>query len=293
MGPRVVHLTADFPDPVAPRKTAAIRRLVDLTADRFDHFVISLNRRSPGWPGFVRPALGDADLALEAELFDYGEAWTYRAPPKGIWHRTMLESLGDALATRLGEAGPKPELIVGHKLTIEGIAVARAANRLGVPYALSIQGNTDTQVLTARPDLRRRLAQVFHEAAVVFPFAPWALRQVEAVLGARSGPTSLLPCAREQDVLIPPRASGNGLVSAFHLEHWRIKNFAGMLAAHRLLGATPGKVPLAIVGGRRAAGHLSGGPRNRGLLRRRPLRAARRPTLAARHRRGDAICDRP
>lgn len=249
MGPRVVHLTADFPDPVAPRKTAAIRRLVDLTQDRFDHFVVSLNRRAPAWPGYLRPAIGAPDLALDISRFDYGEAWTYRAPPAGIWHRTILEALGDELAARIERGGARPGVIVGHKLSIEGIAVARAARRLGIPYALSIQGNTDTRVVAARPDLRRTLARVFHEAAFVFPFAPWAIHRIEAALGARSGATALLPCAREADVMLPPSPSGSGLVSAWHLENWRTKNLDGMLAAHRLLGSMERPVPLAIVGG--------------------------------------------
>lgn len=249
MGPRVVHLTADFPDPVAPRKTAAIRRLVDLTQDRFDHYVVSLNRSAPQWPGYLRPAFGAPDLALDIARFEYGEAWTYRAPPAGIWHRTVLEALGDALAERIEQIGARPQLIVGHKLTIEGIAVARAARRLGVPYALSIQGNTDTRVIAARPDLRRTLARVFHEAAVVFPFAPWAIRRIEAALSARSRGTALLPCARENDVMLPPTLSGSGFVSAFHLEGWRTKNLDGLLAAHRLLGSAGRSIPLAIVGG--------------------------------------------
>ena len=37
----------------------------------------------------------------------------------------------------------RPDLIVGHKLTIEGIAVRRAAEALRTPYALALQGGTD------------------------------------------------------------------------------------------------------------------------------------------------------
>ena len=56
--PRVLHLSADFPDPINPANTPFIARLIDLVADAHDHQVISLNRRSPTLAAAARIAQG-------------------------------------------------------------------------------------------------------------------------------------------------------------------------------------------------------------------------------------------
>lgn len=249
--PRVLHVSADFPDSIDSFKTPVVRTLVDLTRERFDHEVISLNRRSPDAWTFGRElvaGLGTPRLSIGRETFDYGQALIYRAPPRGFFHATLLRRLGDWLADH--HAGPlPPDLLVGHKLTIEGIAVRRAAQRLGVPYALCIQGDTDTKVLAARPDLGSEFAKVFHEAAVVFPFTPWALRRFEDRFGRRAGPTTALPCPTDLDWPTPPEPSGDGLVSVFHLKNHRRKNLQGLVGALEILRGQGREVPFEIIGG--------------------------------------------
>ena len=146
------------------------------------------------------PDVFEMDAASRTGIGDIREildSVRYAAPGRGLFHRTMLLGLGESLANRLAKRA-RPRLLVGHKLSIEGIAVAHAARLLGVPYAIAVQGNTDTRILTARPDLRPALARVWHQAAVVFPFAPWAQRAVEARLGTRRGTTVPLPQLRRE-----------------------------------------------------------------------------------------------
>jgi glycosyltransferase involved in cell wall biosynthesis len=248
--PRVVHVSGDFPDPLESHKTAVIRQLVDLTADRFDHQVFSLNRRTPPVTSFVgkmfaAPANPGLDTATTD--FNYGKAIEYQAPPRGIYHAAMLRQLGDFLAGAM-RADP-PDLIIGHKLTIEGIAVAHAAQALGVPYALSLQGDTDTKVLDFRRDLRPLFARIFHRAEMVFPFAPWTLAEVEQRLGKRDGVSMPLPCPTELDAPIAPRVGAGGLLSLFHLASQRRKNLDGMAHAARTLDSRGEGVELAVAGG--------------------------------------------
>lgn len=248
----ICHISADYPDSHDPARTPVIRALVELVADRFDQRVISLTRTAPRGAQWLRLP----------EVAWHGEApkhvsLTYAAPGRGLLHRTLLERLGEKIADTLAR-GSRPALLVGHKLTIEGIAVARAATLLGVPYALSIQGNTDTRILAMRPDLHPLLRRVWQGAAVVFPFAPWAERAVTATLGARQGPVVPLPCPTVLDSAIAPRVGGEGIVSVFHLHNWRGKNLARLAEAARA-----SHVPLEVIGGgsgddladaRRAAG---------------------------------------
>lgn len=247
---RIVHVSADFPDPVERGKTRVFQTLLELTSGQFAHEVWSLNRRSPP----PRRLVGDMlfhglrpRLKVEEQGFEYGRALRYTAPARGLFHATMLRQLGDWLGERIGADG-LPDLIVGHKLTVEGLAVHRAAQALACPYAITIQGDTDTKIANARPDLTPALRRVFHEAALVFSLAPWSLRAIEGRLGKRTGASRIIPCPTELDTPLAPRP-GSGLLSVFHLKNHRRKNLAAMAAALRILGRDGRPLDLAIVGG--------------------------------------------
>ncbi|MCW1401086.1 hypothetical protein OKA06_01610 [Novosphingobium sp. MW5] len=165
--PFIVHVSADYPDANGPNRTPVIQRLVKLVASSFDQQVYSLTRLSPPLASWPRPS---PQVRFEVE----GEGHcrlTYAAPPRGLHHRRLLDALGEALAEHIGR-GRRPDLIIGHKLTVEGVAVARAAGLLGVPYALSIQGNTDAKILAARPDLRGLSRGYFTMRRRSFPLPP-------------------------------------------------------------------------------------------------------------------------
>lgn len=192
---------------------------------------------------------GKPPLEISTSPFDYGTALVYKAPPKGILHAVMLRQLGEHLASHIRQLPTKPDLIVGHKLAIEGIAVRHAAALTGLPYALSIQGNTDAKIVTARPDLHDELEAVFHEAEIVFPFAPWALTQVEARLGKRSRSITMLPCPTDIDTPTAPQAEGDGFISVFHLKNYATKNLSGMAKAMKQLNEDHAALTLCVIGG--------------------------------------------
>lgn len=249
--PRVLHLSADFPDTVEAFKTPVIKSHLDLTDTEFSHDVISINRRSPGLGDLLFAILkggGRPKLLIEAASFQYGTALTYHAPGRGLFHATMLRQIGCWIADRI-EPASRPDLLVGHKLGFEGIAIAEAARLTGIPYALSIQGDSDTKVLSARPDLAGELAKAFHEAAVVFPFSPWALRAVEQKLGRRERATLLLPCPTDLDEPQIPVAGGAGMITTFHLKNHRRKNLDGIAKAFHILEAKKISPGLQVIGG--------------------------------------------
>ena len=247
---RILHVTGDHPDLIDPSKTPVIESLLSLTSDRFEHRVLSINRKSPGlaFAGRVLAQPWSPELRTRIRT-DRPELTTvvYEAPPRGIYHLTMLMRLADALLDEVGR-GPRPDLVVGHKLTIEGPVVQRMAQRLGIPYAVSIQGNTDMKIIRVRSDLRSVFASVFVNAAVVFPFAPWALAAVEARLGRRGGPTLLLPCPTPSDEIIAPQLVGPNVVSVFHLRKYRLKNAARLVRAAAVVEHSVPGLTLDIVG---------------------------------------------
>lgn len=246
--PRIVHVTADHPDAIIANKTRAIQTLIGLVDDRFEQQVLSINRRGQGWR-FYAPTGDLWHDRLRVEVLATGPVNTlrYRAPGRGVFHATMLERMSNWIVRRLRRDGI-PDLIVGHKLTVEGIAVARAARMLDIPYALSIQGGTDAKIAGWRPDLRALLRRVYHDAAVVFPFAPWVQRYLDARLGERTGATVVMPCPTFADDIEEPVAGDGGIVSVFHLDSHRRKNAARLIAAAGDAARRKPGLTLSIVG---------------------------------------------
>lgn len=249
--PRILHLSADVPDPINPAKTPVIVRLIDLVADQYDNQVFSLNRRQPTAGAFARLAVGAISPVIEGSVrpFAYGTYLEYLAPSKGLLHATILERLAGWIAAQVAAQPEQPDLVVGHKLTVEGILAWEVARRLAIPYAISIQGNTDQKILDARPDLRGNFARIYHEAACVFCFAPWAHEAVTQRLGERRGLTLDLPCPTTLDQVRAPVPSGNAMISVFHLRGHKTKNLAGMARAMQLLTAAGQAAALQVIGG--------------------------------------------
>lgn len=249
--PRVIHISADIADPIAPHKSPVIERLISLVDDRHDHRVVSLNRHAPSVAKAVAILGGRAspvDLA-SIQAIHRGECLTYFAPPRGLLHATMLDRLAQWISRRLTEQNAIPDLVVGHKLTVEGLLAERVAQSFGVPFAVTIQGNTDQKILAARPDLTKRFRSVYHNAASVFCLAPWAQRTVEQRLGQRAGNTMTMPCPTADDTVLPPTPGGSDVISVFHLRNHAIKNLGGLVAAVRSLAAAGQPCNLRIFGG--------------------------------------------
>ena len=212
---RILHLTADYPDPTNPRKTRAIANLLDL-APGHEHRVYSLNRTA--WRAPLTLASFEDDRGIDHRSVRYpGLSF-------GLGLHGSMVRLADRLATELEDSGFRPDLIHAHKLTIEGIAGDRLARQLGLPLALSIQGNTDLKIAGARPDLRGTYARIWKGAALAFPFAPWASARLNAMLGPRMGPAHCLPCAGPGDAVLTPIPAPPVIRTAFHFHDWRNKN---------------------------------------------------------------------
>ena len=247
-GRTILHLSADYPDPLMAQKTRAVANLLVLVPEHAHH-VYSLNR--VGWRDGIR-ALDFSDAGGEGH-----RAVAYGAPPKSLFLKRYLDRLADWIADDLDRRGLKPDLVHAHKLSVEGPVGAALARRLGVPLVISIQGNTDLKVIGARRDLAPLWRQIWREAAVAFPFAPWAAEWLAGRLGTREGPVRLLPCPGPADSLLPPRIVGPVFRSAFHMSAQmsvnRNKNADGLIRAVALAARRVPEIRLDIIGGGNAA----------------------------------------
>lgn len=256
MTSRILHVTADFPDPIEPFKTPVIKSLLDLTARDLHHTVVSINRVSQSLSNLTSLLLkqqSEALLVQNQQPFGEGIALEYAAPGRGVFHRSMLERLGEHIA-QIAMSHDKPfQLLVGHKLTIEGIAVARAAEITGIPYALTIQGNSDRKILKARPDLRGLFRSIYQNASMVCTFTPVARNAIEHMLGKRRDGIALLPCPTELDAVVEPKVTGGDLISVFHLKNHKVKNLDGLASATSQLRGNARDRWISILGGGSAA----------------------------------------
>lgn len=232
----IIHLSADYPDAFRPGKTRAISYLVDATKDDFNHLVYSLNRVTPA-PGALAAALlknpfhPKLDVMLERES-DTLTSLKYSGLPGGLYLADSMEQLADEIGNDLESRGVKPDLIHGHKVTVEGLLAECLAKRFGCKFALSIQINTDKKILDLRPDLRTRYGRIFHDAELVFPFSVMGLRIFENAFGERKRKTILLPCASPEDRILKPQIAAPVIASIFHLKDYKNKNL------HALINAT-------------------------------------------------------
>jgi glycosyltransferase involved in cell wall biosynthesis len=238
----ILHLSADYPDPLGPAKTRAVANLLPLVPEH-EHTVYSLNR--------VDWRLGIAAVGFEDAAGQGHRAVAYGAPPAGLFLERYLHRLADWVLADLAARGLRPDVVHAHKLSVEGLAGGRIAEALGVPLLISVQGDSDTKIVGAKRDLRGRYRALWHGAAAVFPFAPWARDRLDALLGARTGPTTLLPCpAAGPEFRARPVVTAEPVVAtAFHLASWRRKNADGLFRAVALAAAEVPGLRLHVFGG--------------------------------------------
>lgn len=234
---RILHISADYPDPLVPSKTPAIRNLLDLVPEH-EHRVWSLNR--VGWRhGIAALGFGPGHRAV-----------TYGAPPRGLLLQTRLARVAAFILEDAAAAGFRPDAVHAHKLSVDGLVGDFVAGELGVPLLLSLQGNSDLKILRARRDLLPTWRRIWHAAAVTFPFAPWTQTGVEALLGERSGPVVLLPCPLDREQIIAPAMAPSSVVrTAFHLAAYRNKNALTLAKATAMARREIPDLRLEIAGG--------------------------------------------
>lgn len=225
MKPRILHLSADYPDAINTAKTRAIAGLIEGTAAQFDHLVVSLNRRGGlgaiFHPGALLRCLS-SDNVLAAE---------YAALPAAVVIAPVMRSLAERIAHAIEPTGFRPDVIQAHKLTIEGVLAHELAGILGVPYLLTLQGNTDQKLLRQRGDRLPLMRRVWRDAAAIMAFAPWTATWCANRLGQRGDEVSIIPCILPHDALLAPEITPPLIRTAFHLNHWRNKNVATLLRA--------------------------------------------------------------
>lgn len=207
----ILHISADYPDPIAPAKTKAVHNLLAATND-IPHAVYSINRVN--WPS-----------AVNAIPFAEGcTALSYGAPPYGIGLTHYLKPVIQWIVQDVERRGVRPALIHAHKFTVEGLIAAEIARQLGCRFIASLWGDTDTKIFEAKPGLRRRYRAVAAQAAMLLPAAPWTADYFSDALTLPDGCMEVLPVMTAGDIVLPPAMRHSPqLISVFTLDAWQRK----------------------------------------------------------------------
>lgn len=208
---------------MVPDKTRAVQALVEGTPE-FRHVVYALNRVN-GWSGIGAVPFGEDRIAV-----------AYRALPKGLFWEGRLGAVAGWIIADLKHKGIVPDLVAAHKFTVEGLIGQAVSKAFGVPLVCGIQGDTDTKILRNKPALRARYRDIAEQAAVVFPYAPWAFPVFHAMTGLDKAKCRFLPVVPACDDLSPaPYVAQNKFVTVFNSDSWDRKNLVGVMAGMKLL----------------------------------------------------------
>jgi glycosyltransferase involved in cell wall biosynthesis len=220
----ILHISADFPDPLVPVKTRAVSNLVAESAG-YRHMVYSLNRVS--WRAGVQALpFGEDRVAL-----------AYGAPPYGVGLTHYLRLVAKFIEADLARRGVTPDLIHAHKFAVEGLVAAEIAERTRCPFIVSLWGDSDIKIFEAKRLLRARYREMARQAHWLLPAAPWTARYFAKALELDNRQFQVLPVMTAADAILAPTTIDEPrFVTVLSLDAWRRKGLDTLAAAARKLG---------------------------------------------------------
>lgn len=237
----ILHISADFPDPLVGAKTGAVKSLIE-SAPGFRHVVYSINRASWGG-GIAAQRFGGDHCAI-----------AYGAPPYGVRLAHHLGLLANFISADLQHCGLRPDLIHAHKFTVEGVIAAQLSSATGAPFVVSLWGDSDRKIFEAKPALRASYRALARRAMLLLPATPWTRDYFAAALDLQGDAFEILPVVTLADAIIPPTLSAQPrLISVFAFDSWKRKGFEILVQAMASIAGETGAIGLDVYG--------RGGPR--------------------------------
>ena len=242
--PLLLHITADYPDPVRPDRpqaTLAIKRLIDGLTE-FDHVIFSLKRFADPRKTYMVEC---PPPAANQRLFAFG----HFGLPWGIGLRAAFTGAARHIESILEAERLAPDLIHSHKLAYDGIAGNLISRRRKLPHIVSVRGEADSKVIRVKPNYHPLLARIASEADVVLYVSAWIRPTIERIapLAIETGRPfpNIVANVRARITPQPPIAR---FVVACRLDTWRQKGLDRLIRAMARVRSELGPVGLDIYG---------------------------------------------
>ncbi|SEJ69003.1 Glycosyltransferase involved in cell wall bisynthesis [Cyclobacterium xiamenense] len=235
----ILHLSFDYPGFLHKDKTKAVKNLID-AQNEFDNLVFSMKRSANPFSDY------------RVVKTDYGFGMRVFGLPFGIFLTPCMRFAGRRILKTLRNNSVDFDMIHAHKLTFEGIIAFSLAERLGIPYLITIRGDSDLKVIRAKWWARPLYGKILCGASKILFLTPWTRYQLEHYFPA-------IPF-QEKAVLIPNiiepsrqvsttcHTKNNKFVSVFKLDSYKRKNIKRVIKAMDALHASIPSVGLDIIG---------------------------------------------
>jgi glycosyltransferase involved in cell wall biosynthesis len=227
----VLHLTFDHPDGIVSNKTKAVRNLYS-TQEKVKNLVFSMNR---SWFPFSSYRAFPEEHGYTMRLFGL---------PLGVLLHLWMYLAARKIRRVVLAGNHRPDLIHAHKLTFEGIIARYLSRMLGIPYIMTIRGNTDLVVMKHKPLSGKRYQRVIAGASYIFFLAPWTLKKFHRRFGSQlfEGKAGLMPNVVEPRNQVLHQGEINPrFVTVFRLHFLKGKNIRRIIKAFdRIMEEHPG-----------------------------------------------------
>ena len=180
----LLHISADYPNPIRTPTTDAVLRLVDRMTD-YDQVVVSLQRVSDPRRTYWR----DLGMVRGRRLIAHG----YFAPPLGLGMYLCQHRLARRILHFLRENGYEPDLVHSHRFTFEGIAAWMVARTIGASLFYSVRGEVAAKVFRTKPTYRPLFRRMARDADRIFHVSAWFRAAFARHTGVDATKTRLLP----------------------------------------------------------------------------------------------------
>lgn len=162
--PRILHISADYPDANCAETTQAIRTFVTANHE-LDYFVVSLNRVANPLRCNIIKGDGQGDHRVLS--------MRYWGLPYGVLLALSMLIVAFRVRRVLTQQRIKVDLIHAHKLTFEGLTGRWLARWLKIPLIVSVRGEAESKILRFKPHYKRLIQQVIEDAVRVLYVSAW------------------------------------------------------------------------------------------------------------------------
>lgn len=221
--PRILHISADYPDANRPNTTQAIKSFITLNSE-LDYFIVSLNRVANPFKCNIVNHDGSGDEKVVSIRY-----WGF---PFGVFLALSMFIVALRIRKILIREKIKVDLLHAHKFTFEGQTAWWLSLWLRVPFFVSIRGEAESKILRFKPHYKYFLQKILNDTSFVFYVSAWFQPILNRHFQISDNKQTLLPnFIKETHVQCSNEFKQNHLVTVLNINIFRKKGLDKLLHA--------------------------------------------------------------